>query len=456
MNKLINLKFLTRFGRLFLLGISVMVLFYGAQSGALGDFNQKGPQQTLAIEDDCLDPDQYGCPEPGDGGMVPEQPSCTETSREYPQCGGTVGLEGYPATDTIIVKEFTDSCSGSKRYEVVTNEGNLGQCAQEPAPAPQQPSCTETSREYPQCGGTVGLEGYPATDTIIVKEWANTCSGAKRYEVVTNKGNLGQCAQPAPAPQPVVTTTQLPECPKPGQSGTQQICGGQWAYDVCTITERFSDGTPAKYKCQYSQNANCVGTYSCPAPAPVVTTQACQIKTVKTEQTCIGAQLCTFNFQQQSDCSVVKKGPFNCFESTQCRAVVQPPVVVTPVIPVAQEAGPINVTNNNNNTNNNSNTNNNNISVNASGARETVREVQTVTAAAPTVVYAQQPAVAGVQVKELPKTGLPAAAWAALAFIPAGFRMRRFRKVQGELEDSPVYIWEKREYDANTYSHEQI
>jgi hypothetical protein len=132
--------------------------------------------------------------------------------------------------------------------------------------------------------------------------------------------------------------------------------------------------------------------------------------------------------------------------------VVQPPVVVAPIVPVAQGAGPVNVTNNNNNTNNNSNTNNNTISVNASAPREVVREVRTVTAAAPTVVY-QQPEVAGVQVKELPKTGLPAAAWAALAFIPAGFRMRRFRKVQGELADSPVYIWEKRQYNSN---YEQI
>ncbi|MDP3973343.1 MAG: hypothetical protein Q8P92_00765 [Candidatus Daviesbacteria bacterium] len=398
--------FFSIFSRYLLIGISAMVLLLGGQQLVNGDLLQRGPELAFAQSiGECIDGKTYL----GGGVYVP---GCEDnTDAGQPGQPGQPAVEACPKIDVVRTEQ---DCVGDKWCTFNVWQGPAG-----------DGSCT-----YGR-GGAYGCQ------------------------LIAGKCGYNPAPQPV-APQPVVTTTQLPECPKPGQSGTQQICGGQWAYDVCTITERFSDGTPAKYRCSYSQNANCVGTYSCPAPAPVVTTQACQIKTVKTEQTCIGAQLCTFNFQQQSDCSVVKKGPFNCFESTQCRAVVQPPVVVTPVVPIAQGAGPVSVTNNNNNTNNNSNTNNNNISVNASGARETVREVQTVTAAAPTVVYAQQPAVAGVQVKELPKTGLPVAAWAALAFIPAGFRMRKFRKVQGELENSPVYIWEKREYDANTYSHEQI
>jgi hypothetical protein len=322
---------------------------------------------------------------------------------------------------TTLAQDGNFEYIGSEPLEIGSgNDGNFEYVGSKPLE-----NCTETPREYPQCGGTVGLEDYPKTDTLIVRELTNTCSGAKRYEVVTNKGNLGQCAQSAPAPQQpapqtVVTTTSLPACPKPGQSGTQQICGSQWAYDSCTIVERFSDGTPAKYRCIYSQNANCVGTYSCPAPTAAVV-QPRVVKPVVVQP-----------------------------------RVVQPPVVVTPIIPPAQGAGPINITNNNNNTNNNSNTNNNNISLNVSANREkeVVREVRTVTAGAPapvapTVVYAGSPQVQGIQVKELPKTGLPIAAWAALAFIPAGFRLRGFRKVKGDLDSAPIYFWEKRQYNRN-------
>ena len=51
-----------------------------------------------------------------------------------------------------------------------------------------------------------------------------------------------------------------------------------------------------------------------------------------------------------------------------------------------------------------------------------------------------------VAVKELPKTGLPAIAWSALALIPAGFRMRGFRKIKKDLEDDPQFIWENRQF----------
>lgn len=49
-------------------------------------------------------------------------------------------------------------------------------------------------------------------------------------------------------------------------------------------------------------------------------------------------------------------------------------------------------------------------------------------------------------VTTLPKTGLPELAWAALAFIPAGFGLRRFKRVQETMEDDPNYIWEDRKF----------
>ena len=49
-------------------------------------------------------------------------------------------------------------------------------------------------------------------------------------------------------------------------------------------------------------------------------------------------------------------------------------------------------------------------------------------------------------VSQLPKTGLPALAWTALAFVPAGFRLRRFSKVTKDLENHPSFIHEDRQF----------
>ena len=51
------------------------------------------------------------------------------------------------------------------------------------------------------------MEGRDPTHTFIVREFTNSCTQAKRFEVVEDKGNLGQCqvAPPPPAsPQPPV------------------------------------------------------------------------------------------------------------------------------------------------------------------------------------------------------------------------------------------------------------
>ena len=73
---------------------------------------------------------------------------------------------------------------------------------------------------------------------------------------------------------------------------------------------------------------------------------------------------------------------------------------------------------------------------------ETTRVV-TAQAAAPV-----QTQVAGVSTtKELPKTGLPALAWAAAAFVPAGFRLKRFGKSQQGFE-SASYLWEERQFKS--------
>lgn len=70
-----------------------------------------------------------------------------------------------------------------------------------------------------------------------------------------------------------------------------------------------------------------------------------------------------------------------------------------------------------------------------------------------TTVYVQpaqvqyQP-VQYVAATQLPKTGLPAFTWSALAFLPAGLRMRRFSKIKKALENHPNYIFEDRQFKS--------
>lgn len=53
-------------------------------------------------------------------------------------------------------------------------------------------------------------------------------------------------------------------------------------------------------------------------------------------------------------------------------------------------------------------------------------------------------------VKELPKTGLPALAWASLAFLPAGMRLKRFAKVKEDFSNNPNFLWEQRKFRADS------
>lgn len=94
---------------------------------------------------------------------------------------------------------------------------------------------------------------------------------------------------------------------------------------------------------------------------------------------------------------------------------------------------------------------------NPTTTREVVREVRVVAAGnvgvGATVLV--QPVVQGVQVvTQLPKTGLPALAWTALAFVPTGFGLKRFSKIKKALENHPQFIFEERQFKAESvFSH---
>lgn len=53
--------------------------------------------------------------------------------------------------------------------------------------------------------------------------------------------------------------------------------------------------------------------------------------------------------------------------------------------------------------------------------------------------------VAGVSVTQLPKTGLSVLAWSALALVPIGFKLRKFRG-DNSSDDTPNGIWEGKQF----------
>lgn len=80
------------------------------------------------------------------------------------------------------------------------------------------------------------------------------------------------------------------------------------------------------------------------------------------------------------------------------------------------------------------------ISVNVTGGSTT----QTVTTAAGAEVKGVSTAVT-----QLPKTGLPIAAWALSGLLPAGLGFRRFGKGKQGSKDQAQYIWQKREFEKD-------
>lgn len=71
-----------------------------------------------------------------------------------------------------------------------------------------------------------------------------------------------------------------------------------------------------------------------------------------------------------------------------------------------------------------------------------------VAATQPSVVVAQ-PQVAGVSTKvtELPKTGLPVAAWVLSGLLPAGLGLRKFGSFGKDQKGTARYMWQKREFE---------
>jgi len=488
MKLLQNISLLIKFSRFLLVGLSVVLLLVLAQSN-FKEFTQKGPQPVLADQENFeqVGPANNGY-DTGDTPMeetpapaVPAAPVYNPpapVAAPVPQCNPVFQYNECVSCNTSH-PVYTNSCSGA--YTTGSNQTDAAcsswcpQATPQPAPQPR-PSCNVYTQPQTNCQGQ---------QTCITNTTHNADCTTSTAQPVCNfvPGQCGYSLGQTPA-----QGSPAPACPTAGQSGTQQLCGGQWGYDVCQVVERFSDGSPARYSCYFSQNSNCQGAISCPAPAAPVTNQCRSISCSSAPANCFYQNQLTFtcNPNDTLTCGnlVCNQNPTNPTGNPICIITASPP----------SGASPLNV----NFTGNGSggsgsissyfwdldgngsygdaigqsvsrvytSSSNINLQVIDSNGRvglcsTSINVTQLVptptpqSTAAPQVyqtfsnvgVGASAPApVYYANVKQLPSTGLPLLAWAAAAFVPAGFKLRKLGKINKELADDPNYLWEEREY----------
>lgn len=274
-----------------------------------------------------------------------------------------------------------------------------------------------------------------------------------------------------------VPTPPTNVCVPTWNPGTETVCGhtvaGGVAGQVCNYQSNSCDGSTRATNCHVEP-----GVCGAPAPvqpAPVAPAQPAPVQAPAPRQEETRTQTFVNNCQGkangESTCSNGKILVCRCFSDgcaleetgTTCAAPApqQPaPVAPAPVAP-APAAPTQEQTQQNNNAGNATGGNVTfNPSINVQGGsvvnnvtREVVREVQVPVTRTVRVVTAQaQPQATSTAViagtKELPKTGLPLAFWAAAAFVPAGLRMKKFGKAASE-NVSASYLWELRQYNSD-------
>ncbi|MBI4033310.1 MAG: hypothetical protein HY377_02250 [Candidatus Blackburnbacteria bacterium] len=422
--QIFNFKFFKLFLRYLTVGLSILVLFLASQQMVFLNANAQDPDpyvqpigEVPTADTQPSSPDPFvqpigevptdtggdGCPAQGCPGQPAPAPSCTPVF-QYNEC--------IACNQSHAV--YTDSCSGAFSAGPAQPDAACGSWCEAPAPQPTpppEPSCpaNQVVDTTQHCVGN-----QMCTFNIHVREDCSRYEGGAYGCVNDARCGFVQPTPtpvrptptpvlPTPTPRPVQPTptpvqptpTPRPECPKPGQSGTQQICGGQWAYDICNPIEFDRTGRATKFSCVWSQNDNCVGVISCQAP------------------------------------SVVSPTPTPSPSPSPSPTPTPPPAAGGPSVDVDV-------------TSTNTNTNTNTVTVNPTTFREVDRVVQVDRVG----VTAARTEVLGV--KELPKTGLPALAWAALAFIPAGFKIRGFSRIKQDAAGKPHFLWEDRQFKAGS------
>ena len=381
---------------------------------------------------DCKGPEKEGpnelcgssvaapVPAPGPAVSVPAQPSrndqCNPVGSPQGDCSDSTGNRGHhfcvwQPDRNVIGSCVIEACryGGTPPNNCRTSAPSCtsnGSCS---APAP---ACGTTTSGIDSCGNSCSKQG-PACGSGCTSN--NSCS----VQVPSACGQVNQgidnCGN--------VCFRQSAACPPPEGSPGQQPGGATVEKGTCYVCDngnwRPGGNNPMTFfQCSAINNSGfnqkekpiwCQAPQQPPTPpAPTCRSAVCPAAPAG----------CGYSNQITNTCDATVN--LTC-GTIVCNPGVTPPVVINPA--------PITITNNPVNT----------VTIN-NPAPVTFGNV-----GVGTTVYTQ-----GIQATQLPKTGLPALVWSALAFIPAGFKMRRFSKVRGQLENHPSYIFEDRQFKAGS------
>lgn len=317
---------------------------------------------------------------------------------------------------------------------------------EQPFTPPAVPACSELINST-TCG-------QPSYDTCRLHYEAD---GRARYDCVASQNHICvgslYCGTSSSTITPQ-TPTAPAACPSGGQPGSKLYCDGKvWGYDKCTLDQSYSDGSPKHYNCKFSGNNACIGDVTCPAPA---VSQPNPIACPTPGQA--GTQIVCNGQYGYDDCRVSERNSNGTAKSyyceytknRHCNGTILCAVPVASSAP-AQGGSPVNITISqpHTQTQTQTQTNNQTMTVNNPPATTTTQVVyQTLgnvgvgTSSATPAYYAG--------IKQLPNTGLPALAWSALAFIPAGFRLRKLGSIKKELNADPNFIFEDRQFKSGS------
>lgn len=309
-----------------------------------------------------------------------------------------------------------------------------------PTPSPQiqvqTPQIAETERQYPQCGGTVGLENFPPSHTIMVEEFTNA-QGQKRY-VNNDLGDLGQCAKAQPAviaPASTLTPTpvsapaiqavvQITPIPQQSQSQEQSVVVQQ------PVSVNQSQQVPL------TSQVIVQAITPTPTPGPVV-------KLVPLTTQSVASQPKTLQCPDSTTPQVLNAKLF---------CISQPP----PEVPSQNNnnLGPVSA---NSSSAASATGGNATVTVNTAASPQAAPPVIVKTAQVPiqTIVVTPTPLPQAVVItptqaapttQNLPQTGLPKAAWSLTGLIPIGWIMRFFGQSKVDKLNVSKYLWEKRKF----------
>lgn len=376
-----NNLFWRKFTRYLLIGFSALALFTVAQYGSF---------YVLAEDDNCLDENEFSCPEPAGGGEIPNVPA-------------------YPAPYTYPTP------------------------AEAPPPPPPAISMACTPGEFRrtctgQCGGCAADAGEARIEQCLADG-----SGFSEQQSECSKSCVGPC-QVTPPPPPPVTPPPPPVTPPPPPVTPPPPPG------VPPVAPPPSYVTPPP---SVVPPPSVIVLPPPPAPIAAAPIQNSNQNQAQTGTSTGGSASATGGTSSSSATGGGGGGGGNALVGT---------VTSTSGSSVSSSnatGGSSNVVINNSAPSGGSGSAGSGGTTTVREVRVIAQAPSgQVVASAPQVVRVAGVSAAG-PVQELPKTGLPLLAWALGAFLPAGLGVKGYGKNPKGNRHDPNYLWESRRFKSS-------